>query len=130
MPHSPSPDFLELEVVASILEDLGSEVNVIFPVDAAPVRTDDVRAAQDGQDETKLIAGDDRVVFTARVDPRTSARQGAKRATRGRSVAVPLLRSRDGALARASRAAGGASVAGPAPSSCGIASVYGRHGSP
>jgi multiple sugar transport system ATP-binding protein len=68
----------ELEVSASVLELLGSEVHVIFPVDAAPVHTEDVKAVLEGDDDAKLLADDDRSLFTARVDPRTSARQGQR----------------------------------------------------
>ena len=67
----------EIEVTAAVLELLGSEVHVIFPIDATPVHTDEVRAVHDEEDdEAKLFADDDRALFTARVDPRTTARQG------------------------------------------------------
>ena len=67
------PGLPTIDVTASVLELLGSEVQVIFPINAAPVRVDDALAVQD--DETKLLA-DDRASFTACVDPRVVARRG------------------------------------------------------
>jgi multiple sugar transport system ATP-binding protein len=66
----------EIEVKASVLELLGSEVHVIFPIDAPPVQTEEVRATTDAEDEAKLLADDDRALFTAAVDPRSRAQQG------------------------------------------------------
>ena len=59
----------ELEVV----EELGSEVHVFFRVDAAPAALE----VRDNADEAALLV-DGRVVFTARVDPRSHARVGDK----------------------------------------------------
>jgi multiple sugar transport system ATP-binding protein len=70
------PGLPRLEVTVSVLEELGSEVHVIFAIDAPPVRTEETAAALDAQDETTLVADDARALFTARVDPRTSARVG------------------------------------------------------
>jgi len=67
----------EIEVEVSVVEELGAEAHVIFPVDAAPVDTDDLRAVHDEREAgAKLIADDTRAHFTARVDARTSARSG------------------------------------------------------
>jgi multiple sugar transport system ATP-binding protein len=56
-----------------IVEALGAERNVLFTVDAPPVRTEDVRAAiggASGADEGRLLADDRRARFTARIhDP-------------------------------------------------------------
>jgi len=68
----------EIEVRPSVLELLGSAVHVIFPIEAPPVHTEDVKAVHDEDDEAKLIADDDRSLFTAAVDPRSSARHGEK----------------------------------------------------
>jgi multiple sugar transport system ATP-binding protein len=68
----------EIDVTASVLELLGSEVHVIFPVDAPPVQTEETRATQDTEDEAKLLADDSRALFTAAIDPRTRARQGER----------------------------------------------------
>jgi multiple sugar transport system ATP-binding protein len=66
-----------ITVMADVTEDLGSEVNVLFAVDAPPVRTDETLAAseQEGEGEIPLIA-EERAVFCARVDPRTSCGPG------------------------------------------------------
>ena len=66
------PSLPQLEAEVAVLEDLGSDVHVIFPVDAPRVDTEELR---ERADEEALIAGDG-AVFTARVDARTSARVG------------------------------------------------------
>ena len=67
----------EVEVEVAVVEELGAEAHVIFPVDAAPVETEDLRAVHDeGEAGAKLLADDARALFTARVDARTSARAG------------------------------------------------------
>ena len=55
-----------------MLEDLGSDAHVIFPVDAPRIEAEELRPADE---EEALIAGDGSV-FTARVDARTTARVG------------------------------------------------------
>jgi multiple sugar transport system ATP-binding protein len=67
------PGLPTIDVTTGVVELLGSEVHVIFPIDAAPVQVDEVLAVQD--DETKLLA-DDRASFTACVDPRVVTRPG------------------------------------------------------
>ena len=62
----------QLDADVAVLEDLGADVHVIFPVDAPRVEAEDVRP---DRDEEALIAGDG-AVFTARVDARTAARPG------------------------------------------------------
>ena len=69
-----------LEVKAEVIEELGSEVNVIFAVDAPPVLTEDTIAASSDEEEhdnIPLIADTQaRARFCARVDARTKARPG------------------------------------------------------
>jgi multiple sugar transport system ATP-binding protein len=69
-----------IEVTAEVTEELGSEVNVIFAVDAPPVTTEDtIKAASDeGEaDSVSLIADTSRLArFCARVDARTTCRPG------------------------------------------------------
>ena len=67
-----------ITVMADVTEDLGSEVNVLFAVDAPPVETDETLAAseQEGEGEIPLLAEERRAVFCARVDPRTSCGPG------------------------------------------------------
>jgi multiple sugar transport system ATP-binding protein len=68
------PSLPQLDVDVAVVEELGAETHVIFPLDAAPVDVTEVREA--AGDEDALLATD-RVSFTARVDARTSARPGA-----------------------------------------------------
>ncbi|HEY5059316.1 MAG TPA: sn-glycerol-3-phosphate ABC transporter ATP-binding protein UgpC [Gaiellaceae bacterium] len=63
----------QVEVTVDVVEDLGPDTHVIFPIDAPPVDVGDVRAA--AGDEDALLPAD-RALFTARVDPQTSARAG------------------------------------------------------
>jgi multiple sugar transport system ATP-binding protein len=69
-----------IEVRAEVTEELGSEVNVIFPIDAPPVMTEDIIAASSDEgasDQLPLIVEEQvRVRFCARVDARTRCRPG------------------------------------------------------
>ena len=62
-----------IEIKADVVEDLGPDTHLIFQVDAPPVDVTEVREAA-GDEDALLHA--DRAVFTARVDPQTSARPG------------------------------------------------------
>ncbi len=67
-----------IEVTADITEELGSEVNVIFTIDAPPVLTEETRAAaSDEEDEVLplITAGNQ---FCARVDARTACTPGSR----------------------------------------------------
>jgi multiple sugar transport system ATP-binding protein len=68
------PSLPQIDVVVDVVEELGPETHVIFPVAAAPVDVTGVRA-DDEADEALLAGGG--AVFTARVDPSTTARPGA-----------------------------------------------------
>ncbi len=69
-----------IEVIAEVTEELGSEVNVIFTVDAPPVLTEDtIKAASDegGADNMSLLADEKPLArFCARVDARSTAAPG------------------------------------------------------
>ena len=69
-----------IEVRAEVTEELGSEVNVIFAVDAPPVLTEDTMAAASDEgdhDNIPLIADTQhRARFCARVDARTHCNPG------------------------------------------------------
>jgi multiple sugar transport system ATP-binding protein len=73
-------DLPTIEVRSEVTEELGSEVNVIFPVDAPPVLTEDTIAAASDEgdhDNIPLIADtQDRCRFCARVDARTHCAPG------------------------------------------------------
>ncbi|MFC3996341.1 ABC transporter ATP-binding protein [Nocardiopsis sediminis] len=71
-----------MEVKADVTEELGTEINVIFSVNAPPVKHDDAAAlaadaAGDGEDaDAALPLSGDRSLFTARVNPRSQVRPG------------------------------------------------------
>jgi multiple sugar transport system ATP-binding protein len=72
-----------LDVVVDVIEELGSEVHVIFTVEAPPVAADIRRAAADADatDDVLLVHDDDhanRTQFIARVGSATAAKPGAR----------------------------------------------------
>jgi multiple sugar transport system ATP-binding protein len=72
------PALPRIRVHADVVEELGAESHVIFPVDAPRVVTDATRAAADvqGDDDATLLADDQRPRFCARVDGRSSVAVG------------------------------------------------------
>jgi multiple sugar transport system ATP-binding protein len=68
------PSLPQIVVDVEVVEELGSETHVIFPVDAVPV---DVSGAREPEEEDVLL-GEARTHFTARVDPQTSARPSSQ----------------------------------------------------
>ena len=69
-----------IKAEVAVAEELGSEINVIFTVHAPPVQHEVMiakfdKAAKD-QQETKDLTGESDSMWTAKVDPRTSARRG------------------------------------------------------
>jgi multiple sugar transport system ATP-binding protein len=72
-------DLPTIEAWVDVIEELGSEVHVLFTVDASPVITEDTKAAataEEGEDIIPLTAAEGKTPFTARVDARTAARPG------------------------------------------------------
>jgi multiple sugar transport system ATP-binding protein len=67
-----------IDIEVSVLEELGPEANLIFPIEASPVDAEAVREAADHETETELLADDPRARFVARIDPRTRARIGER----------------------------------------------------
>ncbi len=68
----------QLEVEVAVLEELGSDAHIFFPVDAEQVVIEDAVTDQP-EDEATLLAEDKaRNLFVARVDARTDARVGDK----------------------------------------------------
>jgi multiple sugar transport system ATP-binding protein len=68
-----------IEVTAEVTEELGSEVNIIFAIDAPPVQTEDTsKAISDEEEDNISLLADQRprARFTARVDSRTTAKPG------------------------------------------------------
>jgi multiple sugar transport system ATP-binding protein len=72
------PGLPTLDIEVLVVEELGSESHVIFPIDAAPVDVDSVRAATDEGDHAILVADDRRSRFTAAVDERSQVRPGTR----------------------------------------------------
>jgi multiple sugar transport system ATP-binding protein len=73
------PSWPRLRVVLDVVEELGSECNLLFTLDAPPVATEDVKAAiggASGADEGTLLADDRRARFTARIHERPPAGPG------------------------------------------------------
>jgi multiple sugar transport system ATP-binding protein len=69
-----------IDVRVDVTEELGSEVNVLFSVDAPPIETEETKAAADTADDEEafaFISDGRRAVFCARVDARTTAKPGS-----------------------------------------------------
>ena len=76
-----------IEVLPDVTEDLGSEVNVLFSIDAPPVETDETLAATEDEDTDLFHDDERRATFCAQVDARSKA-------TTGRPVHLSLDPSR------------------------------------
>ena len=70
-----NPDLPTIEVRADVVEDLGSEVNILFTVDAPPVTTEVTEETPDDSSEPGFVATN-QCAFCARVDPRSLCRAG------------------------------------------------------
>ncbi|MFD6953547.1 ABC transporter ATP-binding protein [Nocardiopsis sp. TSRI0078] len=72
----------KIQVTAGVTEELGTEINVIFGVDAPPVRHEDAAAlakdaaGEEGEGESGMPLGGGQTQFTARVSPRSNVRPG------------------------------------------------------
>jgi multiple sugar transport system ATP-binding protein len=69
-----------IDVTAEVTEELGSEVNVIFTIDAPPFVSEEAQAAaiDDGDEAVPLLADlSDKARFCARVDSRSAVKPGA-----------------------------------------------------
>jgi multiple sugar transport system ATP-binding protein len=69
------PGLPTVEVTVEVLEELGADAHVFFRLDVEPVVVEEAQRV-DGEEETTLLVETDRALFTARVDPRTSAQVG------------------------------------------------------
>jgi multiple sugar transport system ATP-binding protein len=65
-----------LEVVPEVVEDLGTEIHVIFPVDAPPAATDEIVAVLEDEVVSQGPDGGTAATFTASIDPRSKAEVG------------------------------------------------------
>jgi multiple sugar transport system ATP-binding protein len=61
-----------IDVVVSVVEELGSDAHILFPVDAPAVTPESLKAST----EAALLLADAQSLFTARVDPGTAAAPG------------------------------------------------------
>jgi multiple sugar transport system ATP-binding protein len=68
------PSLPAVDVEVAVIEELGSDTHVIFPVDAPPIDSEQLLVRE--QQEEELTLGGDRAVFNARVDARSSAAPG------------------------------------------------------
>jgi multiple sugar transport system ATP-binding protein len=74
-----SSDLPTIEARVDVTEELGSEVHLLFTVDAPPIITEDTLAAATAEESDEvipLIAVEGKSSFTAQVDARTAARPG------------------------------------------------------
>ena len=67
------PSLPSFDAQVEVVEELGADTHVLFSVDAPRVEVSDVRAAAGDDDSLAAMQGS---LFTARVDPGTSARPG------------------------------------------------------
>jgi multiple sugar transport system ATP-binding protein len=73
------PDWARMQVTANVTEELGSEIHVIFTLDAAPLRhpsISDAVAAGDDADEAAAVLAGGKSLWTARVASRSHVRPG------------------------------------------------------
>jgi multiple sugar transport system ATP-binding protein len=63
-------------VKVDVVEELGSEKNLIFALDAPPVVTEATRAAATDAAQATLLADADKTICTAQVDYRCACRAG------------------------------------------------------
>jgi multiple sugar transport system ATP-binding protein len=70
------PSLPRVDVHVEVVEELGADTHVIFTVDAPRVEVSEVREAA-GDEDASLVAVEGSL-FTARVDPGTTARPGAQ----------------------------------------------------
>jgi multiple sugar transport system ATP-binding protein len=67
-----------IEGEVTVEENLGAEVLVFFPVDAAPVETDEIVSIRAGEEEEALLAQEARALFTARLPSGTRQFRGTR----------------------------------------------------
>jgi multiple sugar transport system ATP-binding protein len=74
------PDWAPLSATTSVTEELGSEINVIFTIDAPPVEHKDTadlaEDAAEGESEMAIPLVENKALWTARVNSRSHVRPG------------------------------------------------------
>jgi multiple sugar transport system ATP-binding protein len=71
-----APELPRLDVEVEVVEELGADTHVFFRVDASRVTADTGRE----EDDDATLLAEERMLFTARVDPRTRIRAGSRAA--------------------------------------------------
>ena len=69
------PGLPTIDADVLVLEELGSDTHVVFPIDAPRVEAEDLRAAADDEEELLI---EDRALWNARVGVKSSARAGGR----------------------------------------------------
>jgi multiple sugar transport system ATP-binding protein len=67
-----------IDADVAVVEDLGSDAHVIFPVDAPRLRAADLGAARESEEDEDQLLADTRTQFNARIDARLGVRPGEK----------------------------------------------------
>jgi multiple sugar transport system ATP-binding protein len=70
------PELPAIDVEVAVIEELGSDTHVIFPIDAPPVDSENLLVREEREEER--IIGGDRAIFNARVDARSPAAPGGR----------------------------------------------------
>jgi multiple sugar transport system ATP-binding protein len=72
------PSWPRISVTADVTEELGSEIHVIFTIDAPPLRHESITSveSEDSGDEATLILAGGKALWTARVAARSPIRSG------------------------------------------------------
>ncbi|TDC83759.1 sn-glycerol-3-phosphate ABC transporter ATP-binding protein UgpC [Actinomadura sp. 7K507] len=74
------PEWAPMAVRSSVTEELGSEINVIFTIDAPPVEHKDTADlasdAAEGEEDMAIPLSDNKALWTARVNSRSHVRPG------------------------------------------------------
>jgi multiple sugar transport system ATP-binding protein len=75
-----NPEWARIQATADLTEELGSEINAIFSIDAPPVQHKDAadlaQDATDGDEGASLPLGDNKALWTARVNARSRIQAG------------------------------------------------------
>jgi multiple sugar transport system ATP-binding protein len=76
------PEWARIPATISVTEELGSEINVIFTIDAPPVvhkdTTDLAQDATEGEEEAAIPLVENKALWTARVNARSHVRPGER----------------------------------------------------
>jgi len=66
-----------MSVAVDVTEELGSEIHVIFSIDASPVRHESISSIVDeSADDAAMVLSEGKSLWTARVAARSTVRQG------------------------------------------------------